>query len=96
MDICSTPTLCFRVFSVIVFGAMAIGQASAFAPDAAKASVSAQKICMLLDKVPAIDSESTDGKKPTSVSYQTNRTLHGTLLMYTVSYSIFTCFSLLF
>ncbi|XP_041365768.1 ATP-dependent translocase ABCB1-like isoform X2 [Gigantopelta aegis] len=58
----------FKVFGSIVFGAMAIGQASAFAPDAAKAGVSAQKICMLLDKVPAIDSESTEGRKPTNFS----------------------------
>lgn len=52
-----------RVFGAIVFGAMAIGQASAFAPDAAKAKVSAQRIVFLLKSEPTIDSESTEGEK---------------------------------
>ncbi|PVD39429.1 hypothetical protein C0Q70_02059 [Pomacea canaliculata] len=51
------------VFSAIVFGAMALGNASAFAPDAGKAQVSAQRIIKLLDKQPVIDSESQDGDK---------------------------------
>lgn len=51
------------VFSSIVFGAMALGNASAFAPDAGKAQVSAQRIIKLLDKQPVIDSESQDGDK---------------------------------
>ncbi|XP_048246672.1 ATP-dependent translocase ABCB1-like isoform X4 [Haliotis rufescens] len=53
----------FKVFGAIVFGAMAIGQASAFAPDAAKAKVSAQRIVFLLKSEPTIDSESTEGEK---------------------------------
>jgi len=40
---------------------MAVGNASSFAPDAAKAEASAKEIFRLLDRVPAIDSESTDG-----------------------------------
>ncbi|KAL3831884.1 hypothetical protein ACJMK2_023581 [Sinanodonta woodiana] len=55
----------FKVFSAIVFGAMAIGQASSFAPDAGKASASAGHIFALLDKVPAIDVQSQDGLKLT-------------------------------
>ena len=59
----------YRVFSAIVFGAMAIGEASAFAPDAAKASASAAVIFQLLDRVPTIDAESEEGEKPNSVSF---------------------------
>lgn len=54
----------FKVFSAIVFGAMAMGNASAFAPDASKAQVAAGHIFALLDRVPSIDSESDDGVKP--------------------------------
>jgi len=50
-----------RAFSAIIFGGMAVGNASSFAPDAAKAEASAKEIFRLLDRVPAIDSESTDG-----------------------------------
>ncbi|KAK3589575.1 hypothetical protein CHS0354_043029 [Potamilus streckersoni] len=55
----------FKVFSAIVFGAMAIGQASSFAPDAGKASASAGYIFALLDRVPSIDVQSEDGLKLT-------------------------------
>lgn len=57
----------FRVFSAIVFGAMALGQASAFAPDAAKAQTSANVIFNLLDQTPTIDAESEEGEKPSQV-----------------------------
>ena len=53
----------FRVFSAIVFGAMAIGEASSFTPDASKAAASAEKIFALIDLEPSIDSERTDGLK---------------------------------
>ena len=53
----------FRVFSAIVFGAMAIGEASSFTPDASKAAASAEKIFALIDLEPSIDSEKTDGLK---------------------------------
>ncbi|XP_005388031.1 PREDICTED: multidrug resistance protein 1 [Chinchilla lanigera] len=52
------------VFSAVVFGAMAVGQVSSFAPDYAKAKVSASHIIMIIEKVPAIDSYSTEGLKP--------------------------------
>ena len=48
---------------------MALGQASAFAPDAAKAQVSAAVIFQLFDRVPTIDAESEEGTKPNSVSF---------------------------
>ena len=51
-----------RVFSAIVFSAMALGNASAFAPDAGKAQVSAQRIIKLIDSKPSIDSNSEEGK----------------------------------
>ncbi|XP_060081688.1 ATP-dependent translocase ABCB1-like [Ylistrum balloti] len=54
----------FRVFSAVVFGGMALGQASSFAPDASKAKVAASHIFALLDRVPKIDTESEAGSKP--------------------------------
>nr|XP_006825045.1 PREDICTED: multidrug resistance protein 1-like [Saccoglossus kowalevskii] len=54
----------FLVFSAIAFGAMALGQASAFAPDATKAKFAANNIFYLLDKESEIDSSSTEGLKP--------------------------------
>ncbi|XP_023569389.1 multidrug resistance protein 1 isoform X2 [Octodon degus] len=55
------------VFSAIVFGAMAVGQVSSFAPDYAKARVSASHIIMLIEKVPSIDSYSSAGLKPNTL-----------------------------
>ncbi|XP_021098295.1 multidrug resistance protein 1 [Heterocephalus glaber] len=52
------------VFSAVVFGAMAVGQVSSFAPDYAKAKLSAAHIIRIIEKVPAIDSYSTEGLKP--------------------------------
>lgn len=52
------------VFSAVVFGAMAVGQVSSFAPDYAKAKISASHIIMILEKLPKIDSYSTEGLKP--------------------------------
>ncbi|XP_030055624.1 ATP-dependent translocase ABCB1 isoform X2 [Microcaecilia unicolor] len=60
------PENVFLVFSAIVFGAMALGQTSTFAPDYAKAKISAAHIFMLLEREPAIDSYNEDGKKPES------------------------------
>uniref|UniRef100_A0A5F9DNH6 ATP binding cassette subfamily B member 1 n=1 Tax=Oryctolagus cuniculus TaxID=9986 RepID=A0A5F9DNH6_RABIT len=51
------------VFSAVVFGAMAVGQVSSFAPDYAKAKISASHIIMILEKLPKIDSYSTEGLK---------------------------------
>ncbi|XP_043546264.1 ATP-binding cassette, sub-family B (MDR/TAP), member 4 [Chiloscyllium plagiosum] len=56
----------FLVFSAIVFGAMALGQTSSFAPDYAKAKISAAHIKMLLDQTPSIDSYSESGDVPAS------------------------------
>uniref|UniRef100_A0A3Q2HDX6 ATP binding cassette subfamily B member 1 n=1 Tax=Equus caballus TaxID=9796 RepID=A0A3Q2HDX6_HORSE len=55
------------VFSAIVFGAMAVGQVSSFAPDYAKAKVSAAHIIMIIEKTPLIDSYSTEGLKPNTL-----------------------------
>ncbi|XP_010631188.1 ATP-dependent translocase ABCB1 isoform X4 [Fukomys damarensis] len=52
------------VFTAMVYGAMAVGQVSSLAPDYAKAKVSAAHIIRILEKVPAIDSYSTEGLKP--------------------------------
>jgi hypothetical protein len=50
-----------------VFGAMGLGQASAFAPDYAKAQIAAKNIFELLDRVSLIDSSSNEGEKPVSL-----------------------------
>ncbi|KAM9308064.1 ATP-dependent translocase ABCB1-like [Gastrophryne carolinensis] len=54
----------FLVFAAVVFGAMAMGQTSSFAPDYAKAKVSAAHIFSLLEREPLIDSYSAAGHKP--------------------------------
>ena len=54
------------MFSAIIMAAMAVGQASEFAPDYGKAKAATAKIFAMLDKQPAIDSYSTDGDKPVS------------------------------
>ncbi|KAL6475849.1 hypothetical protein MHYP_G00143480 [Metynnis hypsauchen] len=56
----------FMVFSVIVFAAMSIGQASSFAPDFAKAKAAAGRILDLLEKTPEIDIYNEGGDKPMS------------------------------
>ncbi|XP_036036406.1 ATP-dependent translocase ABCB1 [Onychomys torridus] len=55
------------VFSAVVFGAMAVGQVSSFAPDYAKAKVSASHIIMIIEKIPSIDSYSMEGLKPNTL-----------------------------
>lgn len=55
------------VFSAIVFGAMAVGQVSSFAPDYAKAKVSAAHVIMIIEKSPLIDSYSPHGLKPNTL-----------------------------
>ncbi|XP_065587378.1 ATP-dependent translocase ABCB1-like isoform X2 [Cyrtonyx montezumae] len=54
----------FLVFSAVVFGAMALGQTSSFAPDYAKAKISAAHLFVLFGRVPPIDSYCEDGEKP--------------------------------
>lgn len=53
----------FAVVSVVIFGAMGIGQAIAFAPDYTKARVAAARLFHLFDRVPPIDIYSNKGKK---------------------------------
>lgn len=55
-----------RVFSAIVFGAVALGHASSFAPDYAKAKLSAAHLFMLFERQPLIDSYSEEGLRPVS------------------------------
>ncbi|XP_058380773.1 ATP-dependent translocase ABCB1-like [Diceros bicornis minor] len=55
------------VFSAVVFGAMAVGQVSSFAPDYAKAKVSAAHIIMIIERTPVIDSYSTEGLQPNTL-----------------------------
>lgn len=60
------PDLFSRVFSAVVFGAMALGQTSSFAPDYAKAKISAAHLFLLFERQPSIDSYSREGEKPVS------------------------------
>ncbi len=53
----------FRVFTALIFGTLAVGQASSFAPNYAKAKISANRIFALLDREPLIDSYSEDGER---------------------------------
>ncbi|KAM8770278.1 phosphatidylcholine translocator ABCB4 isoform 6-T8 [Rhynchonycteris naso] len=55
------------VFSAIVFGAVALGHASSFAPDYAKAKLSAAHLFMLFERQPLIDSYSEEGLRPDKV-----------------------------
>ncbi|XP_030604928.1 ATP-dependent translocase ABCB1 [Archocentrus centrarchus] len=54
----------FLVISAVLFGAMAVGQANSFAPNYAKAKMSAAHLMMLLNKEPAIDNLSKEGEQP--------------------------------
>ena len=57
----------FRVIIALIFGAFSIGQASAYAPNYAKAKLSANRIFSLLDREPIIDGYSTNGDELVSV-----------------------------
>ena len=59
----------FVAFTALVFGAIGAGQAGAFAPNYAKAKLSADRIFFLLDRVPVIDGYSQDGDKPVSMAH---------------------------
>ena len=61
-----------RVFAAIIFGAMGVGQAAAFAPDYDKAKVSANRMFYLFDHVPAIDSSDESGTKLVSKTIRNN------------------------
>lgn len=48
---------------------MAVGQVSSFAPDYAKAKVSAAHVINIIEKIPLIDSYSMEGLKPVSFMF---------------------------
>ncbi|XP_023573757.1 phosphatidylcholine translocator ABCB4 isoform X2 [Octodon degus] len=52
------------VFSAIVFGALALGHTSSFAPDYAKAKLSAAHLFQLFERQPLVDSYSQQGLRP--------------------------------
>ncbi|XP_078466381.1 ATP-dependent translocase ABCB1-like isoform X1 [Lampetra planeri] len=54
----------YKVFGAIIFGAMAVGQAMAMAPNYGRAKVSAARILALLRREMAIDSYSEGGIQP--------------------------------
>ncbi|XP_013885124.1 multidrug resistance protein 1 [Austrofundulus limnaeus] len=54
----------FLVISAVLFGAMALGEANSFAPNYAKAKLSASHLLMLLNKEPEIDNMSQEGQSP--------------------------------
>ena len=60
----------FRVFSAIIFGAMALGQATAFAPDYGKGKSAADKLFYLLNRESAIDNISAEGTTPVRCFYR--------------------------
>nr|CAB3219614.1 multidrug resistance protein 1-like [Phallusia mammillata] len=54
----------FKVLTAVIFGAMAVGQNSSFAPDYAEAKVSASRMFLLFEREPPIDAYSDSGHKP--------------------------------
>ena len=54
----------FVTFFALVFGAAGAGQAGAYAPNYAKAKLSANRIFHLLDRKPLVDGYSEEGSKP--------------------------------
>lgn len=57
-------TLSASVISAVLYGAMAVGEANSFAPNFAKAKLSAAHLMMLINKEPAIDNLSEKGESP--------------------------------
>ncbi|XP_062313920.1 LOW QUALITY PROTEIN: bile salt export pump [Osmerus eperlanus] len=53
----------FRVISAVVISGTALGKASSFTPDYAKAKTAAAQLFRLLDRVPRINMSHTDGKQ---------------------------------
>ena len=54
----------YSVFFALIFGIILASQGSSFAPNYAKARLSAKRIFALVDLVPSIDSYSEEGDKP--------------------------------
>ena len=63
MNIYSFVIIC-RVFFALFFGVISASQGTTFAPNYAKAKLSAKRIFALVDLLPAIDSFSEEGDKP--------------------------------
>lgn len=57
----------YRVFGAIIFGGVAVGAVSAFAPDYAKAILAAKKVFAIINREPLIDSYSEDGLEHVSL-----------------------------
>ncbi|XP_015225935.1 PREDICTED: bile salt export pump [Cyprinodon variegatus] len=55
--------LVFRVISAVVISGTALGRASSFTPDYAKAKIAAAQFFKLLDRIPKISISHTDGEK---------------------------------
>lgn len=56
--------MCFpRVISAVVISGTALGRASSFTPDYAKAKTAAAQFFKLLDRVPKISISQSDGEK---------------------------------
>ncbi|RUS84570.1 hypothetical protein EGW08_007665 [Elysia chlorotica] len=77
----------FLVFSAIVFGAMGLGNASAFAPDIGKAQNSAKRIIALIDSQPTLDHTSTAGDK-LQATYQASVTFESVHFSYPTRESV--------
>ena len=56
-----------RVLTAVIFGAIAVGQNSSFAPDYAEAKTSAKRMFKLIDQTPQIDAYSDEGLQPVSM-----------------------------
>lgn len=52
-----------RVISAVVISGTALGRASSFTPDYAKAKIAAAQFFKVLDRVPKISMSQTDGEK---------------------------------
>ncbi|KAK5862309.1 hypothetical protein PBY51_017719 [Eleginops maclovinus] len=70
----------FLVVSAILYGAMALGEANSFAPNYAKAKVSAAHLLSLMDRKPAIDNLSQAGESP--VKFDGNVQFDGVMFNY--------------
>lgn len=57
----------FRILSAVIFGAMAVGQNSSFAPDYAEGKVSAKRMFKLFDSKTKIDAYDNTGHRPVSI-----------------------------
>ena len=61
---CYKHTIKYRTFFALFFGILSATQGASFAPNYAKARLSAKRIFALVDLVPSIDSYSEEGDKP--------------------------------